>query len=287
ADGGRIGFGDVDRDGAADLWHVKETDGGIDVTIWSAASSFTASLSQARIPDVALSPDSRVVTADRDVDGIADLLLVDGRPTGSTVRMVSGADPTRVAETVAGPPIGADEEIGFYDFDGDGRPDLQVLGSDGALHSYLGNTPVTGVAPSTWFLPAGFDCPDDTLPYFHAGLFADDDDSIYQSDIEWLAETGITRGCNPPFQDRFCPDERVSRGQMAAFLVRALGLPAAANRFVDDDGSVFEGDIGALAAAGITRGCNPPANDEFCPDQPVSRGQMAAFLVRALSLRAG
>src|SRR5690606_10420923 len=87
--------------------------------------------------------------------------------------------------------------------------------------------------------------------------------------------------CTPLFRSR------VSRGQMAAFLVRALGLPAAANRFVDDDGSVFEGDIGALAAAGITRGCNPPANDEFCPDQPVSRGQMAAFLVRALSLPAG
>src|SRR5690606_41676174 len=67
--------------------------------------------------------------------------------------------------------------------------------------------------------------------------------------------------CTPLFRSR------VSRGQMAAFLVRALGLPAAANRFVDDDGSVFEGDIGALAAAGITRGCNPPANDEFCPDQ--------------------
>ena len=71
---------------------------------------------------------------------------------------------------------------------------------------------------------------------------------------------------------------------MAAFLVRALGLPpASGDRFVDDDGSTFEDDIERLAAAGITAGCNPPANDNYCPDEPVSRGQMAAFLRRALS----
>jgi hypothetical protein len=52
--------------------------------------------------------------------------------------------------------------------------------------------------------------------------------------------------------------------------------------FWDDDGSVFEADIEALAAAGVTRGCNPPHNTRFCPEQPVTRGQMAAFLARAL-----
>jgi hypothetical protein len=37
-----------------------------------------------------------------------------------------------------------------------------------------------------------------------------------------------------------------------------------------------------LATAGVTRGCNPPANDLFCPEDPVTRGQLAAFLRRAL-----
>ena len=61
--------------------------------------------------------------------------------------------------------------------------------------------------------------------------------------------------------------------------------PAGATlEFVDDDVSVFEADIERLAAAGITRGCNPPVNDRFCPDDPVTRGQMAAFLHRALTL---
>jgi hypothetical protein len=71
---------------------------------------------------------------------------------------------------------------------------------------------------------------------------------------------------------------------MAAFLVRALGYTAGAgsDRFTDDDGSVFEADIERLAEAGVTKGCNPPENDMFCPNAPVTRGQMAAFLHRAL-----
>ncbi len=105
----------------------------------------------------------------------------------------------------------------------------------------------------------------------------------FHDDIEWLASEGITLGCNPPANSVFCPDDSVTRGQMAAFLVRALDLPAGAvGRFPDDDGTVFEADIEALAEAGVTLGCDPPANSQFCPDDPVTRGQMAAFLARAL-----
>jgi hypothetical protein len=46
---------------------------------------------------------------------------------------------------------------------------------------------------------------------------------------------------------------------------------------------VCEADIERLAEAGITRGCNPPVNDLFCPNAGVIRAQMAAFLHRALS----
>ena len=113
--------------------------------------------------------------------------------------------------------------------------------------------------------------------------FTDDDGSIFETDIAWMAAVGITKGCNPPSNTRFCPEARVTRGQMAAFLSRALGLTARLdNPFTDDDGSVFEADIERLAAAGITKGCNPPANTRFCPDSSVTREQMAAFLVRAL-----
>lgn len=114
-------------------------------------------------------------------------------------------------------------------------------------------------------------------------LFIDDNGNTFEADIEWLAGEGITRGCNPPTNDRYCPDSNVTRGQMAAFLVRALKLPAAPSAgFVDTVGTTFEQDIDRLAAAGITKGCNPPANDRFCPDDNVRREVMAAFLVRAL-----
>ncbi len=121
------------------------------------------------------------------------------------------------------------------------------------------------------------------LPAAAGGRFIDDDGSIHEPAIEAIAAAGITRGCNPPTNTRFCPRNSVTRAQMATFLVRALGLPAGpAGVFVDTGGSVHERDIEALAAAGITRGCNPPANDRFCPSGAVTREQMATFLVRAL-----
>lgn len=115
--------------------------------------------------------------------------------------------------------------------------------------------------------------------------FADDDDSIFEADIQKIAAAGITQGCNPPANDRFCPDDYVTRGQMAAFLARALDLSETGSvDFLDDDNSVFEANIEAIATADITKGCNPPTNDRYCPDDYVTRGAMAAFLARALDL---
>ncbi len=114
--------------------------------------------------------------------------------------------------------------------------------------------------------------------------FYDTAGSMFLNAIEWLAAEGITAGCNPPANTLFCPKDNVTRGQMAAFLVRALGLTdaGAGDLFTDDDNSMFASAIDKLATAGITLGCNPPDNDRFCPDDNVTRGQMAAFLQRAL-----
>jgi len=143
-----------------------------------------------------------------------------------------------------------------------GSPQTQHIWFDNILIST--EFPGTNVGPPTLFVdvPAGH---------------------LFHGDIEWLAAEGITKGCNPPANDRYCPDDPVTRGQMAAFLARALDLPAGIpGTFIDDDGSVFETDIEALAGAGITRGCNPPTNDRYCPQDSVTRGQMAAFLNRGL-----
>jgi len=117
------------------------------------------------------------------------------------------------------------------------------------------------------------------------GTFFDDDLLPAEGYIEAIAEIGVTRGCNPPANSRFCPEQGVTRGQMASFLVRALNLPPAdANPFVDTVDSVHVNSIAALYQAGITRGCNPPDNDEYCPREIVTRGQMAAFMSRAWQL---
>jgi hypothetical protein len=124
------------------------------------------------------------------------------------------------------------------------------------------------------------------LPASSIDYFTDDNGSVHEANINALAAAGITAGCNPPANDNYCPAKTVTRGQMAAFLVRAFGYVDTdpGNRFTDDDGSIFEIDIEALAAAGITVGCNPPANDNYCPGDPVLRSQMATFLGRALAL---
>jgi subtilisin family serine protease len=119
-----------------------------------------------------------------------------------------------------------------------------------------------------------------------ARSFTDTPGHTFYNDILWMSGMDITRGCNPPVNDLFCPDDPVTRGQMGAFIVRALGLTSNTHPgFVDvPSGSTFAQDIGKLATAGITRGCNPPVNDRFCPDDPVTRAQMAAFVVRSLEL---
>lgn len=42
----------------------------------------------------------------------------------------------------------------------------------------------------------------------------------HANDIEWLADADVTRGCNPPTNDRYCPDRPVLRDQMASFMRR-------------------------------------------------------------------
>lgn len=118
----------------------------------------------------------------------------------------------------------------------------------------------------------------DELP--PGGTFVDDDGNIHEGFIEAIAREGVTRGCG---RERYCPSDDVTRGEMAAFVRRSLALPASSvDHFSDDDGHLFEGDINALAAAGITRGCR--GGTGYCPDEVLKRGQIAAFINRALDL---
>ena len=109
----------------------------------------------------------------------------------------------------------------------------------------------------------------------YEGSFADDDGTLFVNSIEWLAAEGVTKGCNPPHNTLFCPNDPVTRGEMAAFLSRALGYTAAPDGgFTDTVGHTFENDINKLAAAEVTKGCNPSeGNTNFCPGHLVARAR--------------
>jgi parallel beta-helix repeat protein len=102
--------------------------------------------------------------------------------------------------------------------------------------------------------------------------------------IEQLAEDGITSGCGA---GKYCPNNPVTREQMAVFLLRAKHgssyvPPPATGDFTDVPiTSVFAPWIEQLFAEGITSGCGP---GKYCPTSPNTRGQMAVFLVRTFAL---
>ena len=68
----------------------------------------------------------------------------------------------------------------------------------------------------------------------------------------------------------------------AVALVGVLSLGASATHsFLDvPEDHIFHGDIEWMKDADVTRGCNPPANTEYCPEEFTTRGQMAAFFHR-------
>ena len=115
------------------------------------------------------------------------------------------------------------------------------------------------------------------LPEAGRDYFKDDGQNAHEDNIDRLAEAGISNGCG---DEIFCPDDTVSRGQMASLLVRSLGLEPIPGDVFGDVSGPHEPNINALAAAGITKGCVADGT-KFCPHEPVTREEMAAFLHRA------
>jgi hypothetical protein len=116
--------------------------------------------------------------------------------------------------------------------------------------------------------------------------FTDDDGNIHEANIEAIAKIGITVGCNPPLNDNFCPSRTVTRAEMAAFLIRAIGeaenLKPYQGTFPDvAAGQWYAGYVERLAELGITLGFE---DGTYRPGDVVNRAQMAAFLVRAFNL---
>jgi hypothetical protein len=105
----------------------------------------------------------------------------------------------------------------------------------------------------------------------------------FYTDIGKLAARGVTVGCGG---GNYCPNDPVTREQMAAFIMRAKGEfsppPPATQRFNDvPPGNPFYSFIDRLAVLNITLGCTPD-HLFYCPTAPVLREQMSAFILRGL-----
>jgi hypothetical protein len=272
--------GDFDGDHRADLWAVSAN--GI-LRVYG-GESWDVLLHEQALPNGA---PAQIAVGDRDGGNLPEVFALYPAGSGSRVdvlRLNASWQLIQAVPVTVAP--GQVASLGAGDYDGDGRADLQVFDGQGRLKVYIGNT-ATGRPASGWFVDTDPDC-SDPIKLVYTGSFFDDDGNVHVNGIETMAAAGITKGCNPPFNDRYCPERILTRGEAATLLARALSLPGSStDHFTDDNGHVLEGGINQLAQAGITRGCNPPANDRFCPNRALTRAEFATFIARALGLPPG
>ena len=113
---------------------------------------------------------------------------------------------------------------------------------------------------------------------------------VHFENVHKLLEAGVTEGTAASDGEAFAPQQPVTRAQMASFISRASSFiedgqaqpehepeRTAEDFFPDDDGSVHEPNINALAAVGIVEGF---ADGTYRPGSPVFRDQMASFVMR-------
>jgi hypothetical protein len=141
-----------------------------------------------------------------------------------------------------------------------------------------------GTASRSWTVTGS--TPPPTPPPAPAPTFSDvAPGSTHARAIGILAQREVTLGCGGT---RFCPDQPVTRDQMATFLGRALELRPGSTTppFLDvSAGSTHARYIDAVRRENITLGCGD--GKRYCPRDVVARDQMASFLQRALKYEPG
>lgn len=110
-----------------------------------------------------------------------------------------------------------------------------------------------------------------------------DSDDFYYKAVLWAIEEGITAGYGS--STVFAPDGACTRGQVATFLHRYYGTPAAAsleNPFEDiAEGAYYYDAVLWAVEEGITNGYG--SDTVFAPEQTCTRSQIVTFLYRAMN----
>jgi Tol biopolymer transport system component len=262
-DGARIAFSSNRVNAAAyDIWRVQPNRENLTrVTVNSDESEFAPSWS----------PDGGMIAFTSDHFGDWDIFTIPW--TGGGMQLVTTSFDDDHSPDWQPQPDFALVDARFSSFE----PQIvwaytEGIASGCSAERYCPNDPVTRGQMAT-FLSRALDLPATTEDFF-----TDDETSTHETSINRVAAAGIASGCTAT---TFCPNATVTREQMATFLARALELPATdEDFFTDDETSTHEISINRVAAAGIASGCTATT---FCPKAAVTRGQMAAFLFRALA----
>ena len=145
---------------------------------------------------------------------------------------------------------------------------------------YCPDSPVTRAQMSIFLLKGRYGS--DWFPDVNADYFIDVPPGSFAFEwINYLAYRGITGGCGVSI---YCPDNSVTRSQMAVFILKTLDVyypPFSPQIFDDVPQGAFAWDfIDEIYNRGITGGCSVDPK-LYCPNGLVNRGQMAVFIVRA------
>ena len=196
---------------------------------------------------------------------VSDFVLTTSGVSGATVSGVSGSGSIYTVTVNTG--------------SGSGTIRLDLVDDD-TIKDVL-NKPLGGVGAGNGDFTSG-----ETYTIGESAIFADVPYSYWaNSFIERLYNAGITGGCTTSPLN-YCPDNTVTRAQMAVFLLKGIHGSSFTPPAVD--GSTGFSDVATdywaaawikqLAAEGITGGCG---SGNYCPDATVTRAQMAVFLLKA------
>jgi hypothetical protein len=164
---------------------------------------------------------------------------------------------------------------------GDSGGPLWATGPDGVVRQ-IG---IVSGGPTCGYSPSYYTAVRAQIGFIEAAIgaqlasFPDIPGNVHEANIERVVLAALATG----FDDgTYRPAEAVTRAQVSTLVARALRLaPVADGPFTDVEGSRHAGDVNAVAAAGIVSGF---PDGTFGPDLPVTRGQLATFLARALGL---
>jgi hypothetical protein len=182
--------------------------------------------------------------------------------------------------------ISADPLLGSLQANGGATPTMALSAGSPAIDA--GNDAICAPTDQRGVTrPQGSHCDMGAYEYQGAPTSFEDVPSVYwaRSFIGRLYAAGITGGCgtNPL---RYCPEDIVTRAQMAVFLLRGIHTSSytppsigSGTGFGDVPLSYWSASfIKQLATEGVTTGCG---NGNYCPEHPVTRAQMAVFLLRS------